>query len=590
MTHGYSSEKSIQILIALLKKHKINQIIISPGSTNVTFAGSVQNDPFFKVFSCIDERSAAYMACGMAYETGEPVCISCTGATSSRNYMPGLTEAFYRKLPVIAITSSQPIGRVGQLVPQVTDRSVQPNDLVKLSVTLPIIHSGEEEWECEIKVNNALLECRRNGGGPVHINLQTEYSKDFSVINLPNVRKITRYTFMDDLPTLSNLKIGIYVGSHKRMSSRLENAIDAFCEVYDSVVFCDHTSGYHGKYKVLYEIVSFQEQLVNKQIPDVMIHIGEMSGAYGGTWRAKEIWRVNEDGELRDGYKLLTKIFEMPEEYFFEQYVKKENSSPKNDSLKLEYYTACYNRARRLRNMKVDLPFSLFWIAKQTSMLIPENSVIHFAILNSLRAWNFFELPENVDSICNVGAFGIDGCLSTMIGSALINPGKIHFLVTGDLAFFYDMNALGNRDIGGNVRILLINNGKGTQFTAYNSMAQIVFGEDTDRYIAAAGHYGDKSTDLVRHFASDLNFAYRSAKSKEEYISNLEWFLEPEIGEKSKLYEVFTDAEKESDALKIMLNLEVDKEAALKNKVASVVKGLVGETAFENISNMRHKL
>ena len=102
----YTNERNVQIVIALLKAHGIHRVIASPGTTNMTFVVSIENDPWFQVWSSVDERSAAYLACGMAAETGEPVVISCTGATASRNYMPGLTEAYYRKLPVLAITSS----------------------------------------------------------------------------------------------------------------------------------------------------------------------------------------------------------------------------------------------------------------------------------------------------------------------------------------------------------------------------------------------------------------------------------------------------------------------------------------------------
>ena len=89
----YTTEFNCQILIALLKAHGIKRIVASPGSTNVAFVGSVQNDPWFEVYSAIDERHGAYMAVGMAAETDEPVVLSCTGATASRNYIPALTEA-----------------------------------------------------------------------------------------------------------------------------------------------------------------------------------------------------------------------------------------------------------------------------------------------------------------------------------------------------------------------------------------------------------------------------------------------------------------------------------------------------------------
>ena len=177
----YTVEKHTQILIALLKAHNIRKIVISPGTTNVTFVGSVQSDPYFELYSSVDERSAAYIACGLARESGEPVVLSCTGATASRNYAPGLTEAYYSNIPVLAVTSTQYQGRVGHLCAQVIDRSSQMKDLVKKSIQLREIHTKEDEWHTETSVNDALLELRRHGCGPVHINLMTTYSTDFSI-------------------------------------------------------------------------------------------------------------------------------------------------------------------------------------------------------------------------------------------------------------------------------------------------------------------------------------------------------------------------------------------------------------------------
>ena len=125
----YTVERNVQIVIALLKANGIKRVIASPGTTNMTFVGSIQQDPFFEIYSSVDERSAAYLACGMAAETGEPVVLSCTGATASRNYMPGLTEAYYRKLPVLAITSHRGDYQIGHLIDQQIDRRSLPNDI-----------------------------------------------------------------------------------------------------------------------------------------------------------------------------------------------------------------------------------------------------------------------------------------------------------------------------------------------------------------------------------------------------------------------------------------------------------------------------
>ena len=97
-TKYYSAERNVQILVSLLKQHGIKKIIASPGTTNMPFVASVQYDKWFDVISCVDERSAAYMACGLAAESGEPVVITCTGATASRDYFPAITEAHYRCL------------------------------------------------------------------------------------------------------------------------------------------------------------------------------------------------------------------------------------------------------------------------------------------------------------------------------------------------------------------------------------------------------------------------------------------------------------------------------------------------------------
>ena len=169
----YSSEINIQVVIALLKANGIRKIVVSPGATNFSLVGSMQGDPFFEIYSSVDERSAAYIACGLAAESGEPVVLSCTGSTASRNYLPGLTEAYYRKLPILAITSHQGTDRIGQLIYQNVDRRNPPHDAVKLSVELPVVKDERDKAFVIMETNKAILELRRNGGGPVHINLFT---------------------------------------------------------------------------------------------------------------------------------------------------------------------------------------------------------------------------------------------------------------------------------------------------------------------------------------------------------------------------------------------------------------------------------
>ena len=573
----YTNERNVQIVIALLKAHGIHRVIVSPGTTNMTFVVSIENDPWFHIWSSVDERSASYLACGMAAETGEPVVISCTGATASRNYMPGLTEAYYRKLPVLAITSTRGNYKIGHLIDQQIDRRNIPNDIAIESVTIPMIKDYEDERFCEIEANKAILALKLNGGGPVHINMYTRYSHDFSVREIPHVNTIYRHTIYDkEWPSIPHDgRIVVRIGSHADFTDEQTRAIDEFCATYDAVVCCDHTSGYRGKYEVHGQLV-FGQQMWQSSLrnTNLCIHIGEVSGDQFCV-NAKHTWRVSPDGALRDTFGNLRRVFMMLETDFFNHYKKK-------DCNHTEYLDSLNKEIDEIKNKIPNLPFSNIWMAQQMHDKLPKGCEIHFGIYHSLRSWNFFKLPMGIQAKCNVGGFGIDGGVSSMIGASLSNSDKLFFGVFGDLAFFYDMNVIGNRHVGNNVRILLINNGKGNEFRNYGHPC-FFLGDEADKYIAAAGHYGNMSNLLVKNYAENLGYDYLKAANKEEFISGIEHFLSPHIGDRPILFEVFTETDDESNALETILNIVIDQKAQIKSNIKKAVKKVVGDKGIETI-------
>ena len=582
MEQYYTNERNVQILIALLKAHGIKRVIASPGSTNVTFVGSLQQNPYFEMYSCVDERSAAYMACGIAAESGEPVVLSCTGATASRNYFPALTEAFYRKLPVLAVTSTQDESKIGHLVTQVIDRTCQPKDTVVCSVHLQTVRDENDAWNCNVKANEAILALTHHGGGPVHINLTTTYSKDFSVKELPKQRVIQRYSVEDELPAFPRGKIAVFCGSHIRWTKKETEAIDSFCHAYNAVVFTDPSANYEGKYKVAYNLVAQQRiDDANRQV-DLLIHIGNMSD-FPNIINPKEVWRVSEDGKIADRYKKLTNVFEMREASFFNLYTEKVAiDSEKEDS----YLNSCLEAQHRLGAEIPDLPFSHLWIANRLQDKLPKNSVLHLGILSPLRSWGYFDIDKSINTFCNEGGFGIDGNLSTLIGASLMNPKKLYFGVVGDLSFFYDMNSLGNRHVGNNIRILLVNNSLGAEFHLFKQLNSI-YVNDIPKYLSAGGHFGHQSPTLVRHYAEDLGYEYLSASNKKEFEQVYSRFVTPELTEKPMIFEVFTKVEDENEALKQMWNIEID--TSLKGNVKRVAKGLLGESGINTIKSILKK-
>jgi len=559
----YSDEKNTQILLSLLKQYGIKKFIIAPGGANIPISGSIENDKFFEVFSCVDERSAGYMALGMYEETKEIIVVSCTGATASRNLIPSMTEAYYRKIPIIFVTSM--LGGndfIGHLYAQNIDRTSIQKDIARISVHLPIIKDKNDEWYCNIQVNKAIHELTNQGGGPVHINLPTSYSGMFTTKLLPKSKLITKIEKSKKLPNLNANKIIIFIGSKNNLCDKTTNAIDKFCEHYNAFVAYDHSSNYKGNYGILMSLIvsnfSNYNQIWKNLSPNLIIHLGEVSGDYASTSlleKAKDVWRVSEDGQIRDRAKKLSLVFHGSEIDFFKSF-KYLNSTKKNVS----YYLSFKNIDDKLRKSIKHLPFSNIFIASRMTKIIPKDSNLFFGILHSLRSWNFFNIDRSIRCSSNVGGFGIDGCLSTMIGSSIANKNKLNFSIIGDLAFFYDMNILGNRHISSNVKILIINNGCGTEFRTTGHIAN-QFKQDTMKYIAAGGHYlsgndGDskiidndirEKKSLVRSLCGPLGFEYISSSNSTDFEEKKHQF----INETSKpiIFECFVDSDKDTEAL-----------------------------------------
>lgn len=562
MSLKYSNEKNVLLLLALLKAHGVRKVVASPGTTNITLVGSMMHDPFFQIYSSVDERSAAYIACGMAEESGEPVIICCTGATASRNYFSGLTEAYYRKLPILAITATREECKVGHLIDQQIDRTLQPRDTVHCSEHLQIIKDDEDWWNCTIKINRVLLSLKSNGGGPAHLNFPTLYSKRFDVDKLPQVRKIERYQLYEEFPEISDKRdVAIFIGSHKRMTVLEERQIERFCELYNAVVFCDITCGYHGKYGITMS--------ANKRPQvDLLIHLGEVSCvAYG--CKPNEVWRVSEDGELRDTFRKLTKVFAMPDVEFFKHYTcEKSGKDVSKYKEYKEYEDFIYSKLK-------EVPFSNGWIAQYLHDKLPMNSVVHLGIVSSFFAWNRFKLDPSINITCNQGGFGIDGNISTLMGQALIHPEKIYYCFIGDLAFFYDMNVLGNRHFPNNIRILLVNNGKGVIFRKPTNIGS-VFGEEADLFLAAGGHFGNMNHELVKSFVTNLGFTYLSAKDKESFMNNINSFISPELLANPIVLECFVSTENEIAGDNLL------REQGLKG----IVNGLLGDDLYDGLKRI----
>lgn len=532
--------RTINIIVELLKRSGIKRIVISPGGTNIEFVKRVQNDSFFTCYSVVDERSAMYFAIGLYLQTGEIIVTSCTSAQATRNYIPGLTEAYYKRVPVLAITMEKHPRFIGQEYMQAPDQASLPIDSVKKSFVMPYITDLNAEYYAIRTANEAIYELTNNGMGPVQLVVPWV---DFEINKTqPNIKKIDKYIdgreFQD---YLIGKRIMIVIGEHRPFSEKLTGLIDAFCEAYNCVVYTNHLSNFHGKYNFEGNFVfsTITEEFFAKNYsPDILISIGGQTGDYPfylimskPELSNTEHWRVNEDGKIIDTYDKLVKVFSCTEEAFFSSFEPFNNSSH-------EYYNTLVEIDKKI-NRNIELPFSHAYIAQQMSTHIPEHSNVQFAILHSLRVWNLFKMNYTVNCYSNVGAFGIDGGMSTLIGQSMCSD-RLCIMITGDLAFFYDMNSLGIRGIKKNVRILVVNNNGGVEFKLGGS------NKETDKFIAAANHFKN-----AKGWAETCGFRYIFANNKNEFHSHIEEFLS--ASKAPILYEVFVNDNDEGKAYQSLI-------------------------------------
>ena len=560
----YSTAKNVQIVIALLKAHGISDLVISPGGTNAPFIRGVQDDPFFKCHSVVDERSALYYAIGIYLVTGNPVAMCCTSAQATRNYIPGLTEAYYKHVPILAITFSKHPQYIGQDYMQAPNQTSLPVDCVRKSFALPYVSNEHDRLHCERLANEAMLEIVHNVPAPVQLNipmLDNELGVDDTQL-LPKVKVIRRYKRLDKniCAFLKDKRVLIVVGENRGVDIDTTALLD-FAKANEVVIYANQLSNISNDY-VVYgnRLMSWTSQQVFDEIycPDILITIGGQTGDYplyhklAEANRPYEHWRISPGGEIVDTYDHLTKVFECDYDEFFRCAIGGTGDGS---------YLAVWKEAVKAQRLDVELPLSNAYLAQQLYQIIPNGSIVNFAILNSLRVWNFFPLQNQCRCFSNVAAFGIDGCMSTFIGQST-QTDSLCFLIIGDLSFFYDMNSLGLRQIGRNVRILLVNNSGGMEFK-YGGTTESR--KRIDQYIAAAGHFKN-----AEGWAITCGFEYFRIKTKNEFNAIKEKLVLP--SDKSMVVEVFVDERDENGSLNILRQFNFHDTRTFMDKVVGRLK------------------
>ena len=579
----YTHIKNVQILISLLKQYGIKHIVLSPGTRNTAFSHSIDNDDDFKCYSVVDERSAGFFALGLAESLNEGVCVSCTAATATSNYLPAIKEAYERGFKLIALTADRDRYGMFHMEDQCIDQIDMFHGYVKKSVHMPIIKNDQDYWYCNRVCNEALQCINHNGGGPIQINYDMSFGVSeiamTTVKNLPRTRKIKRITEdVADWKKIAEIlktkqRILVVCGSDYINSDRLKTALLEFSKKYNCAVLYDNFSNIASSQSDVYlnpgpiaQVMSEEEKKSLK--PDLILSFGNI---YYGTVKdflpmfAKEIahWEVSIDGQLNDGFHCLTHVFEMRPEVLFENL--SAYGSETNNKKYFQKWLARYNQ------ISFDnIPFTHFKVIRTICSSLPTYSLLHTSVLNAIRFSNYSNLSPGVVSFANIGADGIDGALSTFIGQSKSTQ-TLSFLLIGDLSLLYDANSL-MLDLPCNVRIIVINNYAGAEF--HRNFGREI--ENVNQYIAA----GHKTR--ICQCAPMSNATYFSAENDEELSIAITELIKDDGN--AKILEVFTDAK--TDGATLNQFWDSNRHASSKTKIKNFIKKSIGIQNLEHIKKL----
>jgi len=541
-----SDKKTVSLLVDLFVKKGLSDIVISPGSRNAPIILAFANHPRINAISVVDERSAAFFALGMAQQKGKAVAIACTSGSAALNYAPAIAEAFYQKIPLLVLTADRP----PQLIDVGDGQTIRQENIfanfIKKSYQLPLEVDSEGDLNVvNRQMNEAIQFTQFPEAGPVHLNIPFDeplyqtVSKgvEAKVLNFDRDNQSGLESLRDQFLAdwQKSQRVIILVGQGGK-DQQLNDILVQFSENKNAVVLIETTSNLNGSRFVdcIDNVLTAIDDENTEFQPDMLVTMGNAVVSkkikkYLREYRPKTHWHLSLSGEKRDTYFSLTYAPTVDPVSFLQNVV---SILPAKEEKFSRLWLERKQMVAQLREQYLtEVAWSDLKVFDVLLKQIPENSILHLGNSTPVRYSQLFGSLHRFQYFSNRGVSGIDGQISTAAGSAYAN-GNLHSIITGDLGFFYDSNALMNQNLRPNLKIIVINNGGGGIF-------RFIPGPDSspqlEKFFEAKHAY--KAALLAKAF--DVN--YFKAENEPDLLRVLPAFY----GEASRpsLLEIFTPSE-----------------------------------------------
>ncbi|MDB3905158.1 2-succinyl-5-enolpyruvyl-6-hydroxy-3-cyclohexene-1-carboxylic-acid synthase [Crocinitomicaceae bacterium] len=471
-----SNKHIVQHITKQCKLHGIRHVVFSPGSRNAPFAISFDNDPYFKTHIIHDERVAGFYALGIAQVLNEAVAVCCTSGSAVVNYFPAITEAFYRKTPLLVISADRPKNLINKGHGQTIMQDAIFGTHVKAFGSFEDINvlSSKSIENCDSIMETLIQDPK----GPIHFNIHLEEPLyETSIIDEKVLPKNTNRTgshstqFEEIIKMINGKKTVVLCGQNSG-GPELNNELVQFNKSTNVLVLNENTSGLcdTGYINCIDRTLNAIPNEQNEAfIPEVLITIGDAIvskkiKAFFIQNPPEHHIAINHSNIGIDSFHCLGTHLKINPIDFFSQ-INKSESITNTINFEAKWKAIDYEAKDRIpqffskENSATDV--QAFYLLNE---YLNNGTFLHLANSSVVRYMQLFDPIKTVKYFANRGTSGIDGSMSTAVGSAIALPNKQHVFISGDVSFIYDSNAMWIRPFPENLKIIIINNYGGSIF------------------------------------------------------------------------------------------------------------------------------
>jgi 2-succinyl-5-enolpyruvyl-6-hydroxy-3-cyclohexene-1-carboxylate synthase len=560
----HTDKKGIRLLVAICKAKGLKDIVISPGSRNAPLVIEFTRDAAFRCLVVPDERSAAFVALGIAQQSGLPTAVICTSGSAPLNYSPALAEAYYQRIPLVAITADRPAEWIGQADGQAINQQGMFKNFVRRSVSLPQEPNEEADfWYLQRIVSETLDIAMGPVKGPVHLNvplrepLYRQETAEEQILKLPSSLKIKSSLSKEVIEKLADewnkCKRKMIICGGLAPSNPVQEILLKFLDDPSLIILTESTSNLNLNQSIacIDRVLATISKKEEKDFtPDLLI-------TFGGPVVSKKIkafirrhkpihhWHLDPDELHIDTYQSLTYHIPLEPDTFLNQL--SENTTPLISTYRKIWLDKDGIAEVAHQNYLVDLQWSDMKVFESVLRYLPKGSDLQMGNSTPVRYIQLYKAFKQLNYFGNRGTSGIDGCVSTAVGAA-ISSKKLTTLIVGDMAFFYDSNGLWHHHVPANLRIILINNGGGGIFRIIEGPSSV---PELEEYFETRHQLNAKN------IAATFDLDYSSCSSFNE-LEELLPLLYLETA-KASILEIFTPYEENAEVLSSYFKFISDK-------------------------------